>query len=152
MLSMNVTRRMMSAFAEEEPWKRNHDAVKACWKMEDVLAQGIMLLKWMMEAESKVIRSGATHIEGFASMDEFFAATKSLYETWIEAARRHLGSAELFVKDGYDVQGIDEFRCVLKDAECMVDNLELESQIPPMADLMKLANRGNPDPGRYGDY
>jgi len=159
MASIKTTRRLIEKFAEEEPWKQKHDKLQDCWRIEEKLVSGIFVLKDLMERESRVIRSGEVEspglsdIAGASTLDEFFALTKSLYAFWTSAAKKHLRTAERFQEtEGYAVDGIEEFRQILEETECMLGNIQLESELNPAGKTTWTESTANPDPARYGDY
>lgn len=144
-----MMKRLVAAYAVDEPWKIDHDGVKKCWEAEDLLASGIALYRRIVvldaDLQKKLIGKPAEMIEQYVTdIDE-------LYRAWLEASERWRAKAERFVAQGYPVDGLDEFRAVVEEAAIIVGNAEFEAELRPIAEQLALVRPENPRPERYGD-
>jgi hypothetical protein len=144
-----MTKKLMEAYAADDPWKPDHDQAMACRDIEDLLADGILLFRRIGEIEAKYQRlafaSRIEDVEGFVKeIDDF-------YRAWIEASQRWLMKAERMAAQGYTVEGLNAFRTTIEEAWNLVGNSDLERDIRPLDELIASARPDNPRPGRYRD-
>jgi hypothetical protein len=145
---VHTTRRLVSAYAESEPWKIEHDRAMQCRDIEDALIWGERLLRAVSEDEKRY--------QARAARGE--RAAGDLIQTQIEESYRILGSAfELVLESaealnahGFAVEGLDHFRLVVEEARCLLDSFDIEAEMRPTQELSHLA-RGCPRPERYGE-
>jgi hypothetical protein len=145
----SMTRRLVEAYAADEPWKVDHDGAMACRDTEDVIANGISLFQRIVEVDVKSQADGRGASEEV--VESCWAEVESLYRSWLGASLKSLARAERLVNEGYDVEGLDEFRATIEDASNVVGNAELEKGIRPLDELKAMAKPDNPRPERYRD-
>jgi hypothetical protein len=149
MPAIRTTRRLLSAYADREPWKEGHDEARGCLDVEEKLAWGVPIFKGLLDLEA---RAQAHALKGPSpEAEQLLELMPLFYQLWAEASEFYLGRARAFSESGYEVEGLDEFQATVEEARCLLGNLGLEEEIRPMEALMGLARPENPRPDRYGD-
>ena len=136
MVTMAGTGKRLAAYAHEEPWKEARD----CFLLEQRLAWGVSMFRRLVEREGQLQREAIG--KPTPALDAFFALTPLFYAAWVKASENHLARAEAFEGLGYAVDGIEEFRQTLEEAQTLVGLLECESDIPSMPQLMESLDSG----------
>jgi hypothetical protein len=150
MTASRTTRRLLSAYADLEPWKRDHDEAQSCLDVEENLAWGVNLYRGLLERESRKSLQISRDFDQEEAAS-FFAEMTQFYQMWLNASEVYLDAARSFVGSGYVVDGLDAFEQTVEEARCLLGNLALESEIRPIEELIALAKPENPRPERYGD-
>lgn len=114
MSSSRLTRRMISAYAEIEPWKEDHDRALACYAVEDTLSWGLLLFQGLSEEDA----NWHTHVlESKIPYDEAQEAELiENYRNWLEASNRLLPTIGQLEEWGFEVRGAHEFRKKCREA------------------------------------
>jgi hypothetical protein len=99
----------------EEPWQREHDQVKECFRLEDRLAEGVSVFQLI----SRIDENWHTHVSKNPSDydADVEKAIARLYERWLRAAKADLEQIELMEGRYGTVQGADEFQRCCSEAE-----------------------------------
>jgi hypothetical protein len=145
-----MSRRLVLAFAEAEPWKIDHQRAMLCRDIEDDMAWGIRLMSGLAEEEATfqalVLAGGpAGDIEaGMAGIDE-------CRRVLVEVCEKILETAESLRRDRDAIDGIEEFRAAIEEARHRVEAAEFEQELPPLETMRPLLRPENPRPERYGD-
>lgn len=148
MPAIQTTRRLLSAYADTESWRRDHAEARSCLDIEEKLAWGIHVFRGLLDLESRA--------QSLALKNPTLEATQLLelmpvfYQLWTEASEFYLERSLTFVGTGFEVDGLDEFRETVEEARCLLGNLALEDEIRPIEDLIADAKPENPLPERYG--
>ncbi len=145
----SMTRRLVEAYAADEPSKAEHDKAMACRDADDCVANGIRLFRRIAEVDARTQTVGRGASE--QSIEECLVEIDSIYSIWLVASRRWLDGAELLMAEGYDVEGLDEFRATIEEAAILLGNADFEGEILPLDELMSSAKPDNPRPDRYRD-
>lgn len=145
----NMMGRILSEYAREEPWKRDHDDAMDCYEIEQVLSIGIHLFRFLVEFETFVIANGGKSSD--RTVEQQLADCTLRMRSWITASERYAEATSQLATKGYEIKRLEEFRLVLEEAVCIVENSELESEMLPIDELMRRAKPENPDPARYGN-
>jgi hypothetical protein len=149
MSSRLLARRMLAAYAESEPWKAEHDEVMRFYEVEEAIAYGNSLFLGLTTDDAL----WQAHVQRgelvFREEDRLQIAAN--YRSWIETSQRILSEVDRLAQDRSDIQGIATFRQHLQEAICILDAESFETELPPVEQLLLLADQGNPRPDRYGD-
>ena len=144
----SMTRRLLEAYAADEPWKVDHDGVKRCWEVEDGLSMGLDLYRWLSKRESKL---QALAIAGeLAADDPCWGELDAFRRVLLAGSRRWMERAERMEAAGYPVEGIEDFRLAVEEATAIIECAEFAETLPPAEELFRLARPENPRPDRYG--
>jgi hypothetical protein len=144
---ISTTERLITAYGEQEPWKEDHDRAMYCCMIEDNLEWGIVLFEGLSAAAA---RFQAQSISPGNPVDGIqWSGFEKAYKNWARTAGKFLKAADKLVSEGYVVKRLDDFRLLVAEAECMVDNAELELEIPPIEELERMARPECPRPERY---
>lgn len=143
----SMTKRLMEAYAADEPWKPDHDKAMACRDIEDLLTDGILLFRRIGEIEANYQR------HALAGRDQNIEACvkeiDDLYRAWVDASQRWLMKAEQMSARGFTVEGLDAFRSTIEEAWNLLGNLEVERDMKPLDELVASSRPDNPRPERY---
>lgn len=149
MQSIRITQRLISAFTEAEPWKIDHDEAMRCSDLEDSMAWAVRLMNGLAEDEARLqsVAMGATAEDCEAVVAKFDKMRKEL----VDACREALPLVGSLMQQGYRVDGVDEFRRALEEAQNLLEAAEFERGLPPFEESRRLVRPNNPRPERYGD-
>lgn len=147
MADTRTTRRLLTAYADEEQWKRDHVEAQTCLNVEETLAWGVHLFRGLLDLESRAQFHAFN--DPVRCVEELLEAMPEFYKSWLSSSERHLATAMKFQAKGYTVEGFDEFRACVEEARCLLGNLDLEDQIRPFEELASMARPENPRPERY---
>lgn len=149
MPAIRTTRRLLTAYADREQWKWDHDEAQACLDVAEKLAWGVHIFKGLLDLET---RTQARALERRSPETEQLLELMPLfYQLWTEASEFYLERAREFLEKGYAVDGLDGFQETVEEARCLLGNMELEEQIRPMEELLSHSRPDNPRPERYVD-
>ncbi len=103
-----LTRRMISAYAEIEPWKVDHNRALACYDVGNDISCGLVLFQMLSEEDA----NWHTHVlESKIPYDEAQEAELlENYRSWLDASNRLLSKIGVLEGWGYEVRGAKEFR------------------------------------------
>jgi hypothetical protein len=106
--STRFARMMISAYAEIEPWKEDHDEAMVCFHVEDAISWGNVLFKGLSEEDA------AWHTYVLESKIEYDEAYQKelleAYQAWLGASMRLLPLVERLEESGFEVRGSEQFR------------------------------------------
>ncbi len=148
-MANRLGRRMLSAYAESEPWKQDHEDAILSFELEEMIAYGVSLIRGLMSDDAlweERVRKG---IVPYREEDRLQFSED--YRRWADVGRTLLKSAESLDSAGHRIQGLEAFRLALEEVDCILGAEEFETLLPPVEEMLHLANRGNPRPERYGD-
>lgn len=151
MSSIHTTRKLISAYAESESGERDHRDAMHCRDVEEALAWGVCLFRGLADLEARLQADAIRQAELAASEAGWVEDLKDVYQKWAETSERILEAAESLTARGYDVEGLEPFRASVEEGRCILGNWELESEIPPIEDLIRSARPTNPRPEQYTD-
>ena len=72
------------------------------------------------------------------------------YQLWAESSDFYLARALSLTANGHVIAGIEAFEQTLEEAGTLLGNLEIESELRPIDELVALATPENPSTERYG--
>lgn len=144
-----TTKRLISAYADAEQWKAPHREAMLCRDIEDDIAWGVRLFRGLCEHDAKL---QALVINGKVAPDDpALSEIASLYDMWVRAARQRLKFVNTMEKEGFSVEGAEDFQATLEEAECFIENSGFGERLPAIEELIQHARPDNPRPERYGD-
>jgi hypothetical protein len=147
MPAIRTTRRLLTAYADREPWAIDHDEAGTCLVVEEKLAWGVPLFRGLLELEARTQDRARKAPDPDA--EERLELMPLFYRLWLDASEFYLGRAEEFSEKGYAVAGLDDFRMTVEEARCLLGNLALEEEIRPIEELIGRSHPENPRPERY---
>jgi hypothetical protein len=144
---MTNVERILAAYAEAEPWKADHDDARFCFRAEEVIAignAGFMLV-------TRIDAAWQDHVAGgrLPFKEEDDRQVGEFYRMWVAASERLLPLIEELGRDGFEINGVDEFLTHLEEARSILESRALEAEMRPIEEVLPLA-KGNPRPERYG--
>jgi len=144
-----MSRRLISAYAVEEPWKKEHDEVKFCWIVEDSMAWGVRLFRGLCDEEA---RCQAHALRGQVDADHpFWAEIDESYRDWLGKVENVLSTADRLVGAGHTLKGLEEFRATIEEGRSVIGNAELAEELPSADEMIAGARPENPRPETYTD-
>lgn len=149
MPAIRTTRRLLSAYAENEPWKTEYNRSQGCFDVEEKLAWGVPIFKGLLDLEARAQAQGLR--KSSPEVDQLLELMPLFYQLWSEVSETYLKQAREFVEQGHSVEGLDEFQETVEEARCLLENLKLEENMHPIEKLIEQAKPNNPDPDRYED-
>jgi hypothetical protein len=149
MFGTTQTEKLIQTYADRESWIEDHRDAMKCYELEDMIASGVMLMANLTTLDENLQQAVMDDKDELA--EEILGKMPGLYRRIVKASEFYLGVAESFIRKGYSVARIGEFRAALEEARCIADSLEFEQHIRPIEELIPLARPGNPDPSRYGE-
>jgi hypothetical protein len=149
MPALRTTRRLLTAYADKESWKRDHDEAQSCRDVEEKLAWGVHIFKGLLDLEART-QSRALK-DPSPEAEQLLELMPLLYQFWAEVSEFYLERAREFLGKGFAVDGLDEFQEAVEEARCLVGNLALEDEIRPIEELLGRSRPDNPRPERYGE-
>ena len=149
MPSSNITKDLISAYANNDQWETDHFEAQKCYDLEERLSWGIRLFEGLLEFESRLQRreSGKSEAEAI----ETLIALPSLYQVWLSASESCLKFAEEFVSKGYQLADLEAFRKAVMEARWICESAAIEEEIQPYDKVLEQLAPDNPDWERYGD-
>ncbi|HWE39225.1 MAG TPA: hypothetical protein VG406_21935 [Isosphaeraceae bacterium] len=144
---MRNAERVLAAYAEAEPWREDHDAAGRCFELEEVVAVGNLAFQLIVSIDAAWQGRVAAGLVPYRDEDD--RRIGELHRMWVEASERRLGEIEALGREGFEVQGAEEFLIHLDEARSLIESRALEAQMRPIEEVLPLA-RGNPRPERYG--
>lgn len=144
---MRNAERVLAAYAEAEPWQDDHDAAERCVEWEEVVAVANAVFRLVSTIDAAW--QGRVMAGAVPYRDEDDRRIGELYRLWVETSERRLGEIEALGREGFEVQGADEFLVHLDEARSLLEARALEAEMRPIEEVLPLA-RGNPRPERYG--
>ena len=148
MPAFQTTNRLIRVYAESEPWTEHHDRAMFCRSLEEVLGWGVIIRRRLAEIE---VILQAQALEGeVPSSHPIWAEYDKLYRLWVVASEGFLKHGTELAEEGYEVDGLDEFRRALEEARCQVELWDLEAELPAIEEMRPFARPENPRPARYG--
>lgn len=144
---MQTTERILTAYAEAEPWKADHDAAMRCLGMEENIAVGIAVLKLIACYEAAWQEHVATGKVPYDEAEDIRIG--QFYQRWLQATERSLEEIQKLNEQGYEVKGTDELLIHLEEARSILESRILEVEMQTIEEVLPLA-KGNPRPERYG--
>ena len=149
MPAIHTTRRLLSAYADKEPWKQAHDKTQMCLDVEEKLAWGVHLFRGLVDLEARQQAHAMQRPD--ADAVQFLEVMPLLYQVWLDASEFFLDAARGFANCGYVVDGLEPFEATVEEARCLLENLALEDEIRVAEELISIARPENPRPDRYGE-
>jgi hypothetical protein len=148
MPATSTTYNLISAYAGQEPWKRDHDGAMLCRDLEETIAWGINLFRGLNEMEEWLQSGGIEGRNGLHSLDqdEFERA----YRLWVKASEAIVRFAEELAHQGLSINGLEKFRAINEEARCQVELWDFEPELRPIEETRALIRPDNPRPDRYG--
>ncbi len=142
---------MVRAYAEheEEFWKAEHNAVKLCWKLEELMVMGRNLFRLMSDLDglTQYMQMKQMMIgEQIAPFDR-----DSNYRPWLARSEYLLTVAQRLIDEGHELVGYDEFHTTVEEARAVHGNMELGADMPSIEEMQTFVTNRNPDPSRYGE-
>jgi len=147
--STSTTSRLISAYGEQEPWKEEHDRAMYCVRIEQNLEWGMLLFKGLTAAESR-LQSQAERGR-HAVKDADWLDIDRAYRSWAATAGKFLKIGDTLAAEGFSVDRLEDFRSTVAEAEAIVGNADIDSEIRPIEELERMARPTNPRPDRYRD-
>ncbi|MEO6810908.1 MAG: hypothetical protein ABI353_17490 [Isosphaeraceae bacterium] len=148
MFTIGTTQRLVTAYAESEPWKTEHDRAMQCQDLEEAMIWGSRLFRAVVEVDewnqARAIRGEPG--PGNVIQDQI----EKSYQILALACDRVLKSADALTAHRFAVEGLEEFRLLVEEAWCMAAGFEIEAEMRPIEELLPLA-KGCPRPERYGE-
>ena len=68
------------------------------------------------------------------------------YQLWTGASEYYLERAGEFSRKGYILAGLERLQESVEEARCLLGNIGLEDEMPPIEELLKAARPQNPRP------
>ena len=150
MSALGTMDRAIRAYADQpESWKVEHDEVQSCWALEDLMLTGRVLFRALCELDAGLQVLEMKRRDG--STRKFVAGVEELFRIWLEASESGAAELEKLLAEGHEIDGCDEFLCVLEEGRATVGNLDLEARLPSAEVMRALVRPENPDPTRYGN-
>jgi hypothetical protein len=148
MSTISTTYRLISTYADPEPWKEYHDRAILCRDIEETIAWGIYLFRDLSDLEARFQARvfGGGEVLHNLDRNEFERA----YRLWVTGSMAILREAEGLAEEGFPVNGLDEFRGIAEEARCQIELFDLEPEIRPIEEVLPLIRPENPRPARYG--
>jgi hypothetical protein len=145
----NMTSRLIDAYAsQDEPWKKDHNLAMKCRDAEDLIVNGLALFRTVSAIDVR------TQLQGRGASEEFvqdcWTEVRGLYQVWLDGSARWLTRIEMLSAQGYEIEGLAEFRATIEEVANILGNDEYEKEIRPLDELRGMLKPGNPRPGRYG--
>jgi hypothetical protein len=114
MSSSRLSRRMISAYADIEPWKEDHDRALFCYAVEDTISWGLLLFQGLSEEDAN------WHTQVLESKIPYDEAQEAElienYRNWLEASNRLLPTIGQLEEWGFEVREAHEFRKKCQEA------------------------------------
>jgi hypothetical protein len=148
MSAISTTRRLISSYAECEPWKEHHDQAMLCWDVEEKMAWGINLLQGLSDLEARLQARVLGGREAWQKLD--LAEIEQAYRSWVTGSESLLRQAEALAEQGFPLDGLAEFRGKVEEVRCQIELWDLEPEIRPIEEALPLTKPENPRPARYG--
>jgi hypothetical protein len=140
MPAIRTTRRLLSAYAEQEPGKGIQNETLSYLDVEERLAWGVHIFRGLLDLEARAqahaLRRPSAEVELLLEVMPVF------YRLWAEVSEHDLERAKESVQRGDTVEGLEQFQETLEEARCLLGTLGLE-------DLLEQARPENPRPERY---
>jgi hypothetical protein len=148
MTENRMTHGMLSAYADREPWMRDHEEAMSCLDLEEKLVWGMTVFRTMNRIEAGLLERISEGHDGLTASK--LADIDACYRLWLDVSEDYLAVAQRLLAREYEVNGLDEFRATVEEARAMVGNNALEGTLPSLETLEGYARPENPDPSRYG--
>lgn len=134
---------------QPESWNVEHDEVKFCWALEELMLTGRALFRALCELDAGLQIFEMKRRDG--SMRKFVAGVEDLFRLWLETSEGLFANVEGLLAEGHEIDGYDEFLCMLEEGRATVGNLDLEVRLPSAEDMRAFIRPENPDPARYSN-
>jgi hypothetical protein len=148
MPAIRTTRRLIKAYAESEPWKESHDRAMLSYEIEELITWGIHLFRGLTDLEATLQSRALAKKE--APDDRDWSEFEGAYRMWVSASNMILAPASELVEEGFQVDGLNEFRRIAEEARCQIELWDLEPEIRPIEEALPSIRPENPRPTRYG--
>ena len=118
-----------------------------CLDVEATMSMGVKLFRWLTDGEA---RCQQLALRGEVPPDDpVWEDIEQAYRSWLLASEKLLIRADEFARDGFDLDGLGEFRTTVDEARSLVALWEFEPQILPIEEALPLTKPQNPLPTRY---
>jgi hypothetical protein len=104
-----IAERMISAYAETETWKDQHDKAVLCFEIEEFIAWGNRIFQGLSEDDA--------HWHGSVFFNQKVSFSKcllekleQLYRDWLTASERIMSTIGDLEGWGFEIRGVEEFR------------------------------------------
>jgi hypothetical protein len=142
------TSRLISTYTESAPWKEDHDQAMHCSDVEVAMTWGVALFRGLCRLEANL---QARVLEGREAADQIdWDEFDQAYRAWVVKSEALLQLAGGLADNGFQVNGLDEFRAAVEEGRCQIELRELEPTIRPIEEALSLVKPDNPRPARYG--
>ena len=145
---MRNAEQILKAYAEAEPWKKDHDAAMRCFEMDEVIELGNLAFRFLSYVDAAWQERVAAGKIPYTEEDD--RQIGKLYETWVNITEQDLVEIEKLTREGFEVRGATSLIVQFEEARSLLESRALEAEMRPIEEILPLA-RGNPRPERYGN-
>ena len=118
MSAIRVPRQWLSTYIESEPWNEAPGGTMTCLDVEATMSMGVKLFRWLTDGEA---RCQQLALRGEVPPDDpVWEDIEQAYRSWLLASEKLLIRADEFARDGFDLDGLGEFRTTVDEARSLV--------------------------------
>jgi hypothetical protein len=120
-MSKITLRKHLDAYRETpEQWKSDHDMAMLCYDVQDSIAVGLLILKWLDELDELVTAKSLRKETPEEESKKMCADVEILYREWEKASLDHLDFVVMLRQKGFRVDRADELEEAIRTVRKML--------------------------------